>query len=298
MGASRALRTAPIVDWDRAAAVFGTPFFDAVRLHLGSFQGFPDVAALDALLAQRAQPVLNANGLALRFVDAGGSGRDAGGTGPRGYEELVYFEGRVGIRAGNWHDFFNAIAWLAWPRVKAALNQAHVRGLRQAPAWREPGGRGTARDSATLFDEAGAAVACADGELAGLLRDFRWKDLFVSRRAGVQDRLRCYIVGHSLMDKALAPYKGMTANALVFPVAPDFFSRPVAEQVEILDGLLAAWFAEPAHLDAAGPFSPLPLLGLPGYCGGNADPSYYDDAATFRPGRMRMTNQDGLRKGR
>jgi len=32
-------------------------------------------------------------------------------------------------------------------------------------------------------------------------------------------------------------------------------------------------------------FAPLPVLGVPGWCADNADPSFYDDPAVFRRGR-------------
>jgi hypothetical protein len=37
--------------------------------------------------------------------------------------------GEVPTRSRNWHDWFNALAWLAWPHSKAALNARHVRAI-------------------------------------------------------------------------------------------------------------------------------------------------------------------------
>jgi len=89
------------------------------------------------------------------------------------------------------------------------------------------------------------------------------------------------------MDKALSPYKRMTAHALLVPVAREFLSLPAAAQVASLDGRVATWLAESLPRGEGAPFSPLPLMGLPGFCDDNADPVYYDDAATFRPPRLR-----------
>jgi hypothetical protein len=283
---SRALKRAPFVDWNRAVAAFGTPFFDAVRPSLESLRAFPDAGRLNAILDALPRPLFNANGRPLRFCAAAKQHGGPAGNPHPGYEERVDAEGRIEVRPGSWHDFFNAMAWLAWPRAKAALNRVHAAEIRCTPG--VAARRGAARDAATLFDEAGAVVACSDAELAGLLRGFRWKALFVARRADAESRLRCFLVGHSLLDKALSPYKGLTANALVFAVPAEFLRMPAVEQVAALDGLLAAWLADPAHLDAAAPFSPLPLLGLPGFCDGNADPAFYDDPAVFRPGRTRV----------
>jgi acyl-coenzyme A thioesterase PaaI-like protein len=39
--------------------------------------------------------------------------------------------GEVPTRSHNWHDWFNALAWLAWPHSKEALNARHVRAIRR-----------------------------------------------------------------------------------------------------------------------------------------------------------------------
>jgi hypothetical protein len=46
--------------------------------------------------------------------------------------------------------------------------------------------RGTTRDALTHFDECGIVVLSSQPELLDLLRDFRWKALFVERRADVR----------------------------------------------------------------------------------------------------------------
>ncbi|HZY15608.1 MAG TPA: DUF3025 domain-containing protein, partial [Ramlibacter sp.] len=47
------------------------------------------------------------------------------------------------------------------------------------------------------------------------------------------------------------------------------------------DGWLAAQCSAPAL--AAKPFTPLPVLGIPGWWAGNEDFSFYDDPLVFRP---------------
>ena len=89
------------------------------------------------------------------------------------YELHVHESGCVATRHGNWHDLFNALAWLAFPRTKAAINALHAA---QIP--REGKRRGRLRDMLTLFDEGGAIVLCADAELESMIRGFRWRELF------------------------------------------------------------------------------------------------------------------------
>ena len=140
------------------------------------------------------------------------------GTASRHYEERIFRTGEVATRPGSWHDLFNALAWLAFPQTKAVLNRRHhdeLARLGDGPA------RGTARDVLTLFDEGGIVVACATPELAQLLGGFEWKDLFWQRRADVVRSMRFLVFGHAILERALAPYKGVTAKALILEVAGD-----------------------------------------------------------------------------
>jgi hypothetical protein len=274
-------------DWLASAATFNTPFYDAVREQLKRLQRFPDLAELNALAESQVPRAANVNGEPLRFVPpASRNLREGLAIADNHYELRVYRKACVETRPGNWHDCFNALSWLAWPRSKAALNALHVREQPVSDA-AIPARRSAARDAATLFDEGGAVLACSDAELAGLLRDFRWRELFCTRRHEAMAHLRCYVFGHALLDKARAPYKSLTAHALIFPVPHDFLLLPAATQLARLDALLAAWITAPANLQSTDCFAPLPLLGLPGFCQANAEPVYYDDLSVFRPGRSR-----------
>jgi hypothetical protein len=259
--------------------------FESLRRELESLTEFPDIAALNGLAALGALPQLTADGRRLSFAAPAPSGKGLSVVDSR-YEARVQREAAIETRPGNWHDMFNALVWLAWPLAKAALNAVHTHDIDEENC-AGTGRRSVARDIATLFDESGAVLACADPALGGLLRQFRWKELFCVRRAEVESRIRCYIFGHALFDRARQPYKGMTAHALIFPVTPDFFQQTPALQVRALDAMLAGWFGNPANLDSTQRLAPLPVLGFPGFCAASTDPRYYDDAAVFRPGRLR-----------
>ncbi|MCY1521451.1 hypothetical protein D9M68_562640 [compost metagenome] len=49
-----------------------------------------------------------------------------------------------------------------------------------------------------------------------------------------------------------------------------------------LDDAALARCLTPEHM-ARKPFAPLPVLGVPGWCGANETPDYYDDPKVFRP---------------
>jgi hypothetical protein len=269
----------PAVAWP--ASQFAGAFYDAVRGPLDSLVAFPDLATLNRLA--RKAVLQTSAGRPLAFVAPAATGKGLRVVDDR-YESRVQRDAAIETRPGNWHDIFNALVWLAWPRAKATLNALHVNALGNAVT---PGRRGVARDLATLFDESGAVIACADIGLAALLMEFRWKELFCGRRAEVESHMRCYMFGHALLDRARQPYKAMTAHALIFPVTPEFFTRDSAAQIAALDAMLADWFGDAAKLDSMAALAPLPVLGFPGFFAANVDPRFYDDANVFRPGRLR-----------
>jgi hypothetical protein len=187
------------------------------------------------------------------------------------YELNVYRTGRVHTRPDNWHDVFNALAWLAFPRTKARLNAMHA-----AEIPRERGRRGRLRDMLTLFDEGGAIVACADDALERMIRSFRWKELFWEQRARVIAGLRFVVLGHAVLEKALAPWPGITCKAIFVGAQGD------------PDALAAEWLA--AHAAGATPrdLAPLPVFGYPGWYPGNDRAEFYADERYFRPFRREL----------
>jgi hypothetical protein len=224
--------------------------------------------------------------------------------------------GEVQTRENNLHDLFNALVWLTFPHSKAAINARHYRALTDTaslPPCRgkvrmgiEVGGgivsipslalplqgggdgktqRGHVRDMATLFDESGVVVACADKNLGELLCDFKWKELFWSRRHEVTSAMGFYIFGHGLHEKAMQPYVGMTGQGLVLPVASEFFTWPLARRMHYLDERVAAYLNDSSKCLDTRELTPVPLLGIPGWSVDNAQAEYYDNQNYFRPGR-------------
>lgn len=275
----------PIPDWNIEALLHNIAF---APLHtvISRFEtdGFPTLGDCNALLAGSQPTIAVHGGQPLRFVpqEYGKLPFDAQ------YEPRCYLKGEVPTRADNWHDLLNALVWFTFPKSKAAINVRHYLALTEA---RQGGDvalrsqRGAVRDTNTLFDESGVIVACADAELAGLLRDFRWKELFWQRRLQVRSRMGFYLFGHGLYEKALRPYLGMTGQGLLLPVEQAFFDWPQARQLAHLDETLADYLSAPEHCRSTRELTPVPLLGVPGWAAENEDASYYDDTRYFRPGR-------------
>jgi hypothetical protein len=243
------------------------PWYAAVAPDL-PLLGRPDPRSeLSRLAALRG--VTTAAGAAIRFVAAD----DA--PGGRTYEEHIAATGRVPTRL-NPHDLFNALMWLAMPRTKSRLNA-----LQAATIERNGVGarRGPLRDAATVFDENGALLVTMDISLAALLREHCWHEAFVDRRAD-WSLVSVICFGHALLEKLAAPYKAITAHALVIELRP---CSSLKEADEAASATIDECFSTAVLL-------PLPVLGVPGWCKGNDEATFYEDGAVFRPARGAAAN--------
>ncbi len=272
------------MEWDSMlrSPLFGAlhPVLGRLAAHTGQGAAFPALNELNALLAACQSAPRVHSGAPLRFV------AQAAGKQPfaEQYEPRCFLKGEVQTRADNWHDLFNALVWLSFPRAKAAINAGHYAALQAGEG--AGGRRSRARDALTLFDESGVIVACAAPALETLLREFQWKELFWQQRARLQANMGFYLFGHGLCEKALHPYVGITGQGLVLPVETGFFAMTAAAQLVALDDALAAWLAARAGAFSPRDLTPVPLLGIPGWSRQSADPSFYDETGYFRPRRL------------
>lgn len=225
---------------------------------------FPAAEDLDGLLLPGQA---NAAGRRLKF-------RPAAELPGVDYEKHIYETGEISTRRDSWHDLFNALAWSRFPRLKAAMNEQHYGHLDEA----RDGRRGAQRDALTLFDESGVIVTSPDRALLDALRAHDWQAAFVAcrERWAVSGVMVC---GHAILEKFLAPYKALTAHALLLPLDG-------AACVADLDADLAERLRAGELLRAPGDLSPLPLMGIPGWWPeGPQDAAFYADRAVFRPPR-------------
>lgn len=236
--------------------------------------------ALQRLLERGGKPVMTHSGLPLRLVPAGGRTK----VFEERFEARVHLKGEMVFRERNWHDLLNLLMWLTFPRAKAALNARHFEAL---AAQRASGAanRGPAQDALTLFDEGGVIVASCDDELLGLLREWRWKELFWSNRARLRLLMRFTVFGHALYEKALHPFIGIAGRGVLLKVEPRLLTLPAAQQIADLDSRLAAYVSEPRNLTATRELAVVPVLGVPGWHPGNEQEVFYDNEDYFRPRR-------------
>ena len=186
-----------------------------------------------------------------------------------GYEQFIFDSGHCPVRPGL-HDFFNGLCWLRFPRTKQALNRLQAQEIARMGIRSR---RGPVRDAITVFDENGALLD-APPPLWEALQARDWRRLFVDLRP-LWAQAQLLVFGHALLEKLAAPRKDLTAHVWRANCQP-------ASDADV-DGWLAAQCT--AQALAAKPFTPLPVLGVPGWWPGNANFSFYDDSLVFRPRR-------------
>ncbi len=210
----------------------------------------------------------------IRFV----ASRDLPGV---DYEKHIFSTGEVSTREENWHDLFNALVWSRFPCLKVALNAVHFRERESAAE----GSRGKQRDALTLFDECGIIV-CSSQKWLDAIAGHDWHSVFQAGASAWVDEIRLYVVGHTLLEKFLQPYKAITANALLLRPSDSFFRKPRDSQLPMIDDWVAERLLAGAILDSPACLSPLPLMGLPGWWPkGMQDGDFYSDQNVFRPMR-------------
>jgi hypothetical protein len=259
------------IDWTRRWYDAVRPAFDS--LEPGDAPGF--IGAFNANAARLG--LLNYRGQAIRFVPQDTLPPNTA------YEEFIGATGCVPTR-DNLHDFFNGLVWQTFPLIKRELNALQAAQI--AAAGGAGKSRGPARDAATIFDENAALLVVRDNDvgrqLAEDLRAHRWIDSLWSQRAMFGVDAELWLFGHALMEKLVAPRKAITAHTRVLFACDAFFDLPWQERRDWIDLTMAGTLAAEGLSNAG--FTPLPVLGVPGWWPGQ-DEAFYLDQTVFRPKR-------------
>lgn len=192
------------------------------------------------------------------------------------YEQRIAERGVIATRERNWHDLFNALAWLRYPALKQALNRRQVEEI----ARMGPRERSRPQCAMTHFDEAGVIVRVADPSLLALWDAHDWHALFWHERAAWQDgRIDVAVFGHALLEHALTPGKLLVGKAMV--VAAD-----AGTAWESIVAVLAERIATGELLRDPLELRPLPLSGIPRWHPDNGDEAFHRDAPCYQPLRV------------
>lgn len=215
------------------------------------------------------------------------------------YEQRIAERGLIATREINWHDLFNALAWLRFTQIKRALNARQVAEI----AGVGPKRRSRAQYALTHFDEAGVVVGLRDPALLALWDAHDWHALFWRERDAWRDgRIEVEVFGHALLEHALTPDKLLVGKALVVMRDPgqegnhsSSRRRPEsrggasgASRSEINDVCAHAirngeLLRDPLEL------RPLPLSGIPGWHPDGEVEEFHRTAPCYQPLRAERT---------
>ncbi|QEE25201.1 DUF3025 domain-containing protein [Rhodanobacter glycinis] len=203
------------------------------------------------------------------------------------YEQRIAERGGIATRENNWHDLFNALAWLRHPALKRALNVRQVAEI----AHMGPKQRSRAQYALTHFDEAGVVVTLRAPELLPLWDTHDWHGLFWRKRAAWLDgSIQVELFGHALLEHALTPGKLLVGKALVIaiPSSQRKLGSSVCDSaiccIESIDTCAQA-IREGQTLCDPLELRPLPLAGVPGWHAGDVDEAFFHKTACFQPAR-------------
>ncbi len=191
------------------------------------------------------------------------------------YEQRIAERGQIATREHNWHDLLNALVWLRFPALKAALNARQVSEIAHVGTKQ----RSRAQCALTHFDEGGVVVLVRDPQLARLWDVHDWHGLFWRERsAWIEQRIQVIVFGHALLEHALRPDQLLVGKALgvLLPAGAEADAEKAA-LIQVGNGIAnGQLLTDPQDL------RPLPLSGIPGWHVDNASECFVRQAACFR----------------
>ncbi len=241
------------------------PLASATR-RFEAFVDWPTLADFDALYAEHA---LTTGVPPLRFAD------NVRKQDKRVHGRIVLdalYDGRIALsrevptRERDWHDFFNVLCFVTFPRAKNALHARQYAALRariDAETRRLPNARTPEQDALTLFDEGGAVVV-AEPDAARALQlaaaEAREAMVVELQQSG---QARVVPFGHALFEHLVEGLR--CPGGCTYVAAVDSVPDDADLLLDVLDQKLAAALQDPQAFASPRQCSHLHLqaLGLP-----------------------------------
>jgi hypothetical protein len=244
------------------------------ELKLNWQHGIPSVERLNQIAIERYRD----NWIGPTFID------QATINDQRYYEEIIDQKLQVPTRKNNWHDVFNALIWLQFPKTKLLLNRLHIHDIAQFGL--HP--RTHRRNQLTHFDECGLVLAIPESSveqgnrLLSLLAGHQWQEVFCHQKDAWGRDLIPVIFGHANLEMLLNPFIGLTAKWLAVVVPDDYQAMTTEQKNAVLDACMVTRIQQLDGLSHKHIFKPIPLLGVPGWYHEQTT-FFYENTAYFRP---------------
>ena len=226
----------------------------------------------------------------------------------RYYETIISEDGVVPTREQSWHDLFNALIWLQFPKTKSLLNELHISDINAFGA--NP--RTARRNRITHFDECGVVLAIEEpsqltqhatlhkhavlkendkSRTSGVesleaflqqLAAHEWEQVFVANRKRWYAEVTPFVFGHANLEMMLNPFIGLTGKWLAVSVPQGFSDLEQWQQRAVLDDAMLARISALDAFQVAPILKPLPLLGVPLWHS-QQNAKFYQNKDYFRP---------------
>ena len=112
-------------------------------------------------------------------------------------------------------------------------------------------------------------------------RAHAWREAFWDRREADALPARALVIGHGLLAKCVAPFRAITAKALVLPLAAADLPLAFPELSAALDAVAAAHLAALGASFEPQTLLPLPIAALPGWDTALSVCRLFDDVTVF-----------------
>lgn len=214
----------------------------------------------------------------------------------QGYEKLINSEKKVISRSHSYHDFFNFLTWLLFPKIKLTINRLYVEKGEETPT--SSNLRTTLQNKLAVFEEGGVLLIASNESYFDLIDEHQWKEFFWEKRNQLAQEFECLVYGHGLYEKGLNPYIGMTGAGIFIKVDAAYFELNHLERILYLDERVSQQLGECIHQNNF-VLHPFPFFGLPDWYIGNDKEEFYENKKYFREKsyKARIQNLKALNKG-
>ncbi len=194
------------------------------------------------------------------------------------FEQRIGLRGQIATRPESLHDYYSALMWLRFPRIKCAINELHCRGI----AEHGPKQRSRHQQAITHLDEAGAFVVSSNDTVLAALDGHNWVRAFFELQSVWATEVDTRLFGHAVFELLHQPHLLMACKVIVVQVGPEYFALSSPQRDVFLDALIAP--ALLASEQAADPkdLATVPVSGIPGWTTQTQNEAFYRSAPCFR----------------